>query len=118
MSAEVRWLIDCLRALARHEAPPVPTDSLDWNGVIEAAEGESLAPALGFAWKSAPPERLPRAVRERFRRHLVEGTARHLVLSGELGRLLKAFGRGHVPVIPLKGPVLAETLYAHPALRP
>ena len=50
MSAEVRWLIDCLRALARHEAPPVPTDSLDWNGVIEAAEGESLAPALGFAW--------------------------------------------------------------------
>ncbi len=118
MSAETRWLIDCLRALARHEAPPVPTDSLDWNGVVETAEGESLAPALGFVWKSAPPERMPPAVGERLRRHLVEGTARHLALSGELGRLLKAFGRGHVPVIPLKGPVLAETLYAHPALRP
>jgi len=118
MSAETRWLIDCVRALARHEAPPVPTDSLDWNGVVETAEGESLAPALGFVWKSAPPERMPPAVGERLRRHLVEGTARHLGLSGELGRLLKAFGRGHVPVIPLKGPVLAETLYAHPALRP
>jgi len=118
MSAETRWLIDCLRALARHEAPPVPTDSLDWNGVVETAEGESLAPALGFAWKSAPPERMPPAVCERLRRHLVEGTARHLALSGELGRLLKAFGRGHIPVIPLKGLVLAETLYAHPALRP
>src|SRR5207302_709930 len=55
---------------------------------------------------------------ERLRRHLVEGTARHLALSGELGRLLKSFEREHVPVIPLKGPVLAEMLYAHPALRP
>src|SRR5438552_16871902 len=61
---------------------------------------------------------MPPAVGERLRRHLVEGTARHLALSGELGRLLKAFGRGHVPVIPLNDPVLAETLYAHPALRP
>ncbi|PYM87409.1 MAG: hypothetical protein DME13_06190, partial [Candidatus Rokuibacteriota bacterium] len=65
MSAETRWLIDGMRALARHEAPPVPTDSLDWNGVVEMAEGESLAAALGFAWKSAPPERMPPAIRER-----------------------------------------------------
>jgi putative nucleotidyltransferase-like protein len=118
MSAETRWLIDCLRALARHEAPPVPTDLLDWNGVVDKAEGESLAAALGFAWKSAAPERTPPAVRERLRRHLVEGTARHLALSGELGRLLKSFEREHVPVIPLKGPALAETLYPDPAIRP
>jgi hypothetical protein len=118
MSVETRWLIDGMRALARHEAPPVPTDSLDWNGVVEMAEGESLAAALGFAWKSAPPERMPPAIRERLGRHLAEGTARHLALSGELGRLLKSFEREHVPVIPLKGPVLAEMLYAHPALRP
>jgi Uncharacterised nucleotidyltransferase len=118
MSTEIHWLIDCWRALARHEAPPVPIDSLDWNGVVETAEGESLAAALGFACKSAPPERTPPAVRERLRRHLVEGTARHLVLSGELARLLKSFAREGIAVIPLKGPALAEALYPDPAIRP
>src|SRR6202008_2711637 len=62
--------------------------------------------------------RMPFAVRDRLRRDLAEGTARHLILSGELARLLKSFERQRIPVIPLKGPVLAETLYAHPALRP
>src|SRR2546425_10162563 len=104
MSAETGWLIDCLRALARHEARPVPGDSLDWNGVVETAEGESVAPAIGFAWKSAPPERLPPAVCERLQHHLVEGTARPLPLSAVPGRLLKPFRRGHIPRNPPTGP--------------
>ena len=107
-----------MRALAGHAPPAGPDDSLDWDRRLEAAEAESLAPALAFVWKSAPPGRMPPAVRERLQRHLVEGTARHLALSGELGRLLKSFEREPVTVIPLKGPVLAETLYPHPALRP
>jgi len=61
---------------------------------------------------------MPRDVRARLHRELAEGTARHLIMSGELGRLLKRFQGEHIPVIPLKGPALAETLYPHPALRP
>ena len=61
---------------------------------------------------------MPLAVRERLHRHLVDGTAGQLIFSRELGRLLEAFEREGVPVIPLKGPALAETVYAHPALRP
>jgi hypothetical protein len=61
---------------------------------------------------------MPLAVCERLRRDLVEGTAHHLLLSGELGRLLKCFEGERIPVIPLKGLALGETLYRHPALRP
>jgi hypothetical protein len=61
---------------------------------------------------------MPLAVRERLHQDLVDGTANHLILSGELGRLLKRFEGERIPVIPLKGPALAETLYPHPALRP
>jgi putative nucleotidyltransferase-like protein len=57
-------------------------------------------------------------VRERLHRHLVDGTASHLLLSRELERLLERFEGARIPVIPLKGPALAETLYPHPALRP
>lgn len=61
---------------------------------------------------------MPLAVRERLHHHLVDGTASHLILSGELGRLLRRFEGERIPVIPLKGPALAETLYPYPALRP
>jgi hypothetical protein len=61
---------------------------------------------------------MPLAVWQRLQRDLAEATARHMIMSGELGHLLKGFERERIPVIPLKGPVLAEALYRHPALRP
>jgi len=61
---------------------------------------------------------MPVAVRERLSRHLADSTARQLILSRELAGLLRHFEAAGVPVIPLKGPVLGETLYPHPALRP
>jgi Uncharacterised nucleotidyltransferase len=61
---------------------------------------------------------MPLAVRERLRRHLVDGTASHLILSAELGRLLARFEGERIPVIPLKGPALAEAAYPYPFLRP
>jgi len=61
---------------------------------------------------------MPLAVWQRLQRDLAEATARHMIMSGELGHLLKELERERIPVIPLKGPVLAETLYRHPAVRP
>jgi hypothetical protein len=51
-------------------------------------------------------------------RQFTESTARHLLLSRELTGILRRFKAQAVPIILLKGPVLAEMLYAHPALRP
>ncbi len=61
---------------------------------------------------------MPVAIRERLSRHLTDSVACQLVLSREFGRLLRRFGDKGLPVIPLKGPVLGETLYPDPALRP
>ena len=118
MSPEVRWILACLRSLHRQTPPPPPVTPLNWEVVLAVAEVEGLGPALGFACNAGVPEAVPGAVRERLRRHLADGTACHLVLLDELGRLLKRFGAAGVPVIPLKGPVLGEMLYPHPALRP
>ena len=57
-------------------------------------------------------------VRARLHQWLVDGTARHLLLSRELARLLERFDGERLAVIPLKGPALAEALYPDPALRP
>lgn len=118
LNAEARWLLACVRALGRAEAPPAPPASLDWHGCLALAESEGLAPALGFVFKAQAPAAMPATVRERLRRHLATSTARYLVLTRELDRLLEAFAAAGLPMIPLKGPALAEMLYPHPALRP
>jgi hypothetical protein len=114
--AETRWIVACLRGLG-HAASRAPA-GLNWDRALTIAETEGVAPALGFAWKAEPPVAMPAAVRERLNRCLTESTARHLILTRELARLLDAFDRDGVSVIPLKGPALAETLYPHPAVRP
>lgn len=116
LSPEIRWVLDCLRSLEGGvaPAPPVP---LDWDLVLTSAEAEGLAPALGFALRAGAPAVMPTAVQERLAWHLAEATARHLTLRRELGRVLRAFARQGIPVIPLKGLVLAEALYLDPVLR-
>jgi hypothetical protein len=44
--------------------------------------------------------------------------ARHLVMTSELGRVLRRCAAERLAVIVLKGPVLAESVYPDPALRP
>ena len=107
-----------MRTLGGPHAPPAPPPSLDWHSLRAVAEAEGVAPALGFAVKTKAPEQIPATVWEWLSRTLTDSTAGYLILSHELGRLLEAFDREKVPVIPLKGPALGETLYAHPALRP
>jgi hypothetical protein len=97
---------------------PAPARPLDWQLVLAIAEREGLAPALGLAFKGPHRSEPPDLVRARLNRHVAEATARYLILRRELGRLLMSFADDGIPVIPLKGLALAETLYPDPILRP
>ena len=77
-----------------------------------------MGPAMSLACQHGGWADIPSATRERWRHEHIEAAARHLVMSAELGRLLKAFDRASIVTIPLKGPVLAELLYPDPAVRP
>jgi hypothetical protein len=110
LSAEIRWLLACVRSLPGQEAPS-PPKLLSWDRVLAIAEAEGLAPALASAVKTKGPTAVPAAVRERLHRRLADGIAGQLILGRELGRLLRLFEREGVPVIPLKGPALADARY-------
>jgi hypothetical protein len=97
---------------------PFDGAAVDWPRLAALVEAERVGPAVAFACKREPPAALPGSLLARARRDLADSTARHLRLSGELAGLLRAFGRERLPLIPLKGPVLAETIYPHPAVRP
>ena len=118
MSPELQWLLSIVWTLDEHYDCIPCLSPIDWEKVLCLAEAHGLAPAVGYALKSRHSETIPASVRGRFARHLTNNLARQILLERELVLLLKRFETERVPVLLLKGPVLAEMVYSHPALRP
>ena len=112
------WLLGCLRALGRRQAPPAPPAGLDWEAAIDAADAQDLLPALAHAVAALPAAAVPAGARYRLAHGASASHARHLVMTAELGRVLRRCRAERLDVIVLKGPVLAESVYPAPALRP
>ena len=115
----VTWL----RRVSRRARPPPARrrrrrSDLGWDALLALAEAEDVLPAVAYAAGTARWTTVP----ARGRRHLADGLAasraRHLVMTRELARALRRCAADGIDVIALKGPVLAETVYPDPALRP
>jgi hypothetical protein len=61
---------------------------------------------------------VPPEARRRLSDGLTASRARHLLMTRALATILRHFATSDLAVIVLKGPVLAETVYPDPALRP
>jgi hypothetical protein len=104
-----------LTGAASHELAAMSSGSVDWERILKQAEDECLAPLLYSMARALP---VPGPVLERLRVAWVSGRRQFLLGSQQLTRVLSAFEHEGVPVIPLRGPALAELLYRDPGLRP
>ncbi len=118
LSLEWTWLVACLRALGKRQPPPLPHRQLDWDRVLDLAETESLRPALAHALEAAGPAPVPAELRRQLALDFAASAGRHLLMTRELATVLRQCAAEGLEVLVLKGPVLAETVYPHPALRP
>jgi len=111
-------LIAATRAILEEKVSPhleaLTSRSLDWDWILNQAEVERVAALL---YSVARLLAVPPPVLERLRAAWVKGRRQYLLGSQQLTRVLSAFEREGVPVIPLRGPALAELLYRDPALR-
>lgn len=104
---------------ARRELAAVVRRSLDWDAVVERADGHGTAPLL-----HAHLARIEEAacVPPRARARLADLSrltwARNTVLVERCAEIVGALDRAGVPSIGLKGVVLARTVYPDLALRP
>ena len=112
------WVLACLRAIGAQAVPPVPPAGLPWQAVLDAAEAQDLIPALASAVAALPGPTVPAGIRGRLARGAAAAGTRHLVMTAELGRVLRRCRAERLDVIVLKGPALAETVYPTPVLRP
>lgn len=93
---------------------PIPAD---WPSLLDGALRHGLLERLKVALPSGG-DGLPQGFEARLHREVAGLRIRAALLSAALDEALRALSRRGIPVVPLKGPVLAERLYVDPALRP
>jgi hypothetical protein len=121
LAAEERTLL----LLARGQlAPEVRRDAreslgraLAWPRVVEQARDHGVLPLVTRNLKNLGWPGVPARVRAELEAAAARNAARSALLVRALVRVLRSFGEAGLPVIPLKGMALAESLYGDVTLR-
>jgi hypothetical protein len=111
---EVKLLLACLRCFAGTDG----TDNVRlrarevrrWDAFIRLAQAHGLGPLVAWQLRGACAEIVEPAVLAAFDKIVRRSTARHLLLTAELIKVLHILEECSVAAVPLKGPVLADTL--------
>jgi len=86
---------------------------IDWNYFFLLARRHAVVPLVYRQLKDIiPPEDL-----QSFKKHYQENSARNVVLTAELCRLIKLFAEAGIEAIPYKGPILSLFAYDDLSLR-
>ena len=89
---------------------------LDWSKTLEMAEYHGVTPLI-YAAVADHPAVAPPTVSAELRNRYEVNARKNLKFTAELFRILDCLNANSVPAIPLKGPLLAETVYGDLALR-
>jgi hypothetical protein len=109
---EIDFLIACASPII---ASAVPPRDVDWRRLEALA---SFHRVRGLLLERVVEQRLvPETLRAEWAASLRADAVRALVLTGELVALAEGFSAAGIPVLPHKGPLLAEAAYGDLALR-
>src|SRR5207247_6924279 len=90
---------------------------LAWNQIQERVRAHEILPLLCWNLKRLGFPGVPPAVEAELADAYRNNALRNALLAKELSRVLAMLGEEGVPVMPLKGTPLAESLFGDPALR-
>lgn len=113
-----RAIDELLLACARTKAQPQigersRSQQIDWDYFFLLARRHAVVPLVYKQLNHhVSPEKL-----QQFKKHSLENSARNVVLTAELCRLIKLFSDEGIEAIPYKGPILALFAYDDLALR-
>jgi hypothetical protein len=113
-----------LRILARGDVPADLEDrarrligNVSWSRLFDRAEAHGVVPLAARSLAALGWPDVPVPVRTAFEAARRINAARNALVARALRRVLEGLGRVGVPVIPLKGVALSESLYGDAALR-
>lgn len=119
--AEVRLVIACTQAPDQEDRLAAVQEAVevkvDWHEVQGQAAWHGVLPLVESTLTRCAPDVVPAAVLEGLRRYRRATGIRNLFLFSRLVDLLERFQSAGIPAIPLKGSILAHTVYEDPSLR-
>jgi hypothetical protein len=123
--AGARPEIDLLLCCARTRIDPANAErirgllreDLDWAYLLRTARRHGVMPLLWKSLHATCPEAVPQAVLAQLGDRFHTNYRRNALLTRRLLKLVDLFEAHDIPVIPLKGPVLAASIYGDIALR-
>jgi len=121
LSPELELLLTCARrdlsAESVQRARELRDQPLDWDRLIEQAQLHGLLPLLHWHGTRSIALDCPQEIGQRLEDRFRANVARSLLMAQELFKIVELLGSCGIPVVPFKGPVLAESLYGDAALR-
>jgi hypothetical protein len=113
-----RFLLEALRQpLVIDRLVELADQRPDWQELFDQALRHDLLPLLHLACKQLPEAAIPTEQRVILRDVVAGATLRGLQMQKELRRIVELLTAGQIPVIPYKGPILAEEVYGDIGLR-
>lgn len=121
LTAEAQLLIACARLRmdipTRKRITELVKAGIGWERFTGLAERHRVVPLVYRCLKSTAGELLPEKVLRRYQTLCRQIAAGNLFLTVELRRLLSLLTAEDIPAVPLKGPLLAQTIFGNVALR-
>ena len=116
---ELCWLLARaqLSPEVRERALRLLAGPLQWPRVFERARRYEIFPLLYVGLRTLGFPSVPDPVRSEWTTIFRFNAIRNELLARELARILRLLGDAGIPVMPLKGIALGESLYGDPALR-
>jgi len=102
---------------AKADSARLLAGNLDWAVILERIGAHGLGPLACRGLRALGWAGVPLHARERLEAASRVAALRNDLLMEDLASALRALARAGIPAIPLKGPVLAESLYGDPGLR-
>lgn len=121
MTSEAQLLLCCSRAqlpaATAHRIRELASGPLDWDGLCTLAAAHCVLPLLFTHLNAVAQDLVPPATLGRLRDAFARNARHSLLLASELQKIVSLFESHGIPVLPYKGPVLAQQLYGNIALR-
>jgi hypothetical protein len=118
---EFKVLLSSCRVFLGTEAPMKLKTLLqqgpDWDRLLALANKHGVMPLLYRSISQNCPEAVPQEWLARLRMLYIQNAARNFKMTAELLRIFNALREAGIEAVPLKGPVLAQTVYGDIALR-
>ncbi|BAZ34105.1 hypothetical protein NIES4074_66190 [Cylindrospermum sp. NIES-4074] len=118
---EIELLLCCARTRIDPEtAERIRTllqQDIHWTYLIQTATRHGVMPLLYRSLNATCPEAVPKSILSQLRHFFQSNALHNLLLTRELVSLLNLFNAHDIPAIPIKGSVLAVSVYGNLALR-